>query len=350
MIGKFISDVLGPRNRDILFAVCGLHDGIERSMRSVGRDFGLTSERVRQIVAQAQGLFKSLLKAGELKQMERALKGKTPYLSNQPDELSRAIFTDMNCALSGVNNFFRLLGIRTGFQTVVWGRSVVLLEESRISKLPPWNQVASIARRIARNSGAVSPDVLRAAVINKFGLDESAFRRKDALVYLQSIPYRGTMKLSDGPRADIWFLLEDVPGPISRARECAQQLGKISISGTHLKGTLFSHSSLQYPIPESVFSWLLAQHGFEINGDEARLLEGISTQRTRGLSPTKRKMIDILKAAPDPMPRESFLEACIGQGISQNTAYVYLYRYEIFRVVDGMVLLAGEGQEASLQT
>lgn len=343
MFGKFILDVLGPRNRDILFAVSGIHDGIERSMRSVGKDFGLTSERVRQIVVQAREIFASILMTGELEKMKTSLKGKTPYLSNQSDELSFSVFADMSCSLSGANNLFRLLGIDTGLHTVTWGRSAVLLEEHKLRVLPAWNQVASIARRIARNGGAVSPRVLRTAVINKFSLEEDLFRESDARVYLQSIPYRGFMMHAE----EIWFLLEDVPGPISRARECAHQLGRISISGMHLKSTLFSHSSLQYPIPEPVFSWLLSQHGFEINGDEARLLNGVSTHRTRGLSPTKCKMIDILKAASGQMPRDVFLEACVSQGISSNTAYVYLYRCEIFCITDGMVSLAGNAQESA---
>lgn len=335
---SFATQHLGARNRDILFEVCGLRDGIERSMRSVGMSHGLTSERTRQIIQKAQEIL-CLAGEREFNALTEALQDKLPLRSTPGDATHLGILDNEQCSFAGLNNLFRLLGRKTKMVTHQWGGAAVLVEEAQADKMPDWQRVHAMARQVCHHSGAVSSrSLLRAYNTNPLIKTHPRFDTRLASLYLETLPARA--RLVGEKHSQHWVVFDDPPAPICRAREYAHRMGRLDVEQAYANRLFFPESRLCFPIPKDVFRWALAQFGFQLKGDQACSAQTQDEKFShRGLSKAKATMIEILKRAGGTMPKDQFLDQCQKAGMSFNTAHIYLYRYPVFKVSQGVVRL-----------
>lgn len=339
ILSEIIDRQIDSRNLSILCDVCGLESGTPASMRSVGHRYGLTAERVRQIMGQIRDQMFLAGKQEEMALIEFCKQQNSPDLpviaSDIANQKASEIF-GRPVTLGGLNNLLLAIGRQTGHITVPLGVSVALVSEGAPDIVPLWRKISVAAKRIARSRGAV-----RAADIVQSVSTASEPVREDLVTLCLSImPYRASASI-DG---HVWYIFDEMPNMVRRAIFFCQTAGPLRIERKN--SVIFPPSIVEKSIPLDVVQFVLVNFGFKIVGEDAVLGSGVvfrdfaPRDRHLGLSKTQERMINIL-VEHGPMPRDQFLTACVESGINTVTATIYLYR-GYFVNQDGKVFLPSQ--------
>lgn len=329
------SKVASSRDADIFLRVLGLDGRKGDSLRRTAEGYDLSSERVRQIYEQVGAELMKVVHTSEhfagvrsaltdIVAAVRAILPATDDAATSDLMARRLICGDGRMASSAIRAANLILG-NSSITVDQWGDKTVLITDHTPRCYPA---VSSLARKIGSSSGAVSiRDLARIyEASTSISLGHNVVRTM--------LECCATLLCIDD---DLWF---HFPGgysdAIARAESHVGSLGPCSVSNLAEVCYRITRSQYKVALPSGVMAALLRANGFEVSGDVATKSNGVSHQ----LTSVQLKMIGILREMGGRANPTEYMRACVVGGINSSTARVYLRRSGLFKVEDGVCVVA----------
>lgn len=320
------------RNRTIIYKMYGLDGGVPRTLQSVGDEFGITRERVRQICVRAANRLQGRL--GYFPSLDRALELLAAVEADTADEvmgdlLARGILRGP-VAIEGLAEVARWAGRPVEFVVLPFEGVRVVGRSDLGERLAV---MRSTVRRLAAAQGAVSfAQVVRV-------LEEEGSILPAGLVcrLLPQIP--GFEWLDEGSG---WFWLSE---PLRN--HLLTVLGKMLAVTPHLRESdvrsgLARSARFGGPLPPAEVLLRLCSRlpDIAVEGDTIRALRRPSWGLE--LSPVEQVLVNILRKHGGVMHRSDLERCCLERGVNRATFNAYLGTSPVIaRLGAGMYGLCG---------
>lgn len=334
------------RDVAIFLAYVGARDGVRLSMRKAGAPYGLSAERVRQIVnAIKEGarvlLFPERERFGEL------LAARAPCAASALDSDVESIIGSPAFGTAGLLQFFSHIGLELAYRCVTFkgiDAQVVVARECA----ERFEQCWTIFRAMAQHSGAADASALVTQFNREFLASGRTLEVAEAEEFLVALKRLGLPSHVDD-RARQWVSLpaSDVV-PFVKLASILQRTRELALTDRVERKVLFGAHRHCVPVPRPVLTRFLATAGIECRHNIARLSsraavaeglpEGVGG---RALDRKLLLMLDLLVKKNRRMDKRAYLDACEQAGVAFITARIYMYNSGIFRISGGQVSIGG---------
>lgn len=326
-LDAILSALLEGRNREIAAKYWGFLGDEPRTLESVGQEYGMTRERVRQIAARAEDLARTMwLPTANCETLMRSVERQTPVALETAQRMIDERQAKGSLPVRSLLNAANIFGISSPLVIVKEGGAAFVDLQGR---LPSIHEVAIDFRRATSRSGCVSID-------------------RTSLRLTQDLEQRGTIqRVLDGLPETVW-LDEDRSWAslVTERNRLSNTLRKIltvsdAVHISEMRQAALRSHRLSFVPPQAILS-SFAEKIVNLIVRDGTVSRGASFEPVQ-LGEIEQVLFEGFQNLGSPLGREQLERYCIDQrGVNDNSFYVYLsYSPIVAKISPGIYGLVG---------
>jgi len=297
-----------PRDREIVSEYYGWDGGNGRTLEYLGRKYGLSRERIRQICVRAIKRNRdTVVFAPVLDRALEFLKARYPAgLDALQAEFDAAGFSTRRLPVASVRLAGEFLSRDVPFVVVDVGhdRMAVANEQADVPRA-----IVQAAKQVVTNYGAARTADVMAELAKQFP------KKIDPSLVRETLQTQKDFRWLDGRRT--WFRLSTFPqyGLPNMVEKILSVAGEIEVAKLRTAMARYRRNARQLPPPAILLEFCRQMPGVRIEGNRV-----ISTSRRdwrKILADVERKMVEVLKKHGPIMERTAFEDHCIARGMNR---------------------------------